>query len=110
ALRFSKEPDYYVWKDRLQIYGLDLRHTPSVEIFARHMEQSLNRLDILINNAAQTVRRPPGFYAHLMEKETSPFESLSKEAQYLLSNFENCKAQLNLLTAREDNSGAMPVS
>ncbi len=110
AIRFSKEEDYFVWKDRLQIYGLDLRHTPSVEIFARYMEQSLDRLDILINNAAQTVRRPPGFYAHLMEKETAPFDGLPQEAQHLLLSHENCKAQLNLLTAKDDNSGAMPVS
>lgn len=110
AERFSKEEDYHVWKDRLQIYGLDLRHTPSVEIFARYMEQTLDRLDILINNAAQTVRRPPGFYAHLMEKETAPFESLSSDVQFLLSSHENCKAQLNLLIAKDDNEGAMPVS
>lgn len=110
AIRFSKEEDYHVWKDRLQIYGLDLRHTPSVEIFARYMEQTLGRLDILINNAAQTVRRPPGFYAHLMEKETAPFDSLSAEAQYLLSGHENCKAQLNLLMSPEDNHSAVPVS
>jgi len=110
AIRFAKEEDYPVWKDRLQIYGLDLRHTPSVEIFARYMEQTLGRLDILINNAAQTVRRPPGFYAHLMEKETAPLESLPQEAQYLLSGHENCKAQLNLLMSKDDNSGAMPVS
>jgi NAD(P)-dependent dehydrogenase (short-subunit alcohol dehydrogenase family) len=110
AIRFAKEEDYHTWKDRLQIYGLDLRHTPSVEIFARYMEQTLGRLDILINNAAQTVRRPPGFYAHLMEKETAPFDSLPEEAQYLLSGHEKCKAQLNLLMSKDDNSGAMPVS
>src|SRR5699024_9384814 len=34
AIRFSKEDDFPEWKDRLQIHGLDLRHTPSVEIFA----------------------------------------------------------------------------
>ncbi len=61
ALRFSKEEDYNDWKDRLQIYGLDLRHTPSVELFCMHLDRTLDRLDILINNAAQTVRRPPGF-------------------------------------------------
>ena len=33
ALRYSKEEDFENWKDRLHIYGLDLRHTPSVEIF-----------------------------------------------------------------------------
>ncbi len=69
ALRYSKEEGYAVWGDRLKIHGLDLRHIPSVEIFAGYVEQRYGRLDILINNAAQTVRRPPGFYAHLMEHE-----------------------------------------
>src|SRR3989338_4769775 len=69
ALRYAREPDFEQWKNRLHIYGLDLRHTPSVEIFCNYIEQKYNRLDLLINNAAQTVRRPPGFYSHLMENE-----------------------------------------
>ena len=60
AIRFAKEDDFSNWKERLHIHGLDLRHTPSVEIFATYIEQTYDRLDILINNAAQTVRRPPG--------------------------------------------------
>ena len=61
AIRFSKEEDYKDWSDRLHIHGLDLRHIPSVEIFCNYIEQKYDRLDILINNAAQTVRRPSGF-------------------------------------------------
>lgn len=97
ALRFAKEHDYEEWRDRLEIYGLDLRHTPSVEIFARYIEQNTERLDILINNAAQTVRRPPGFYAHMMENERRPIASLPSEARHLLRTHEDCKAQLNAL-------------
>jgi NAD(P)-dependent dehydrogenase (short-subunit alcohol dehydrogenase family) len=95
ALRFSKEADYNEWKDRLEIHGLDLRHTPSVEIFARYMETHLPRLDILINNAAQTVRRPPGFYAHMMELERKPFCELPEAARELLKTHESLKAQLS---------------
>ena len=61
ALRYSQEEGYAKWGDRLHIHGLDLRHIPSVELFTRYLEQRHGRLDILINNAAQTVRRPPGF-------------------------------------------------
>ena len=39
ALRFAKEEDFAQWKDRLHVYGLDLRHTPSVEIFCSYVEQ-----------------------------------------------------------------------
>src|SRR5687767_7383892 len=35
AARYAREPDFAVWGDRLQIFGLDLRHTPSVEAFCR---------------------------------------------------------------------------
>jgi NAD(P)-dependent dehydrogenase (short-subunit alcohol dehydrogenase family) len=81
ALRYAREEDYSQWADRLHIYGLDLRHTPSVEIFCTYIEQKYDRLDILINNAAQTVRRPPGFYAHLMQNESLNFEDLPEAAR-----------------------------
>jgi NAD(P)-dependent dehydrogenase (short-subunit alcohol dehydrogenase family) len=94
ATRFSKESDFASWENRLHIYGLDLRHTPSVELFAKHIRQSYQRLDILINNAAQTVRRPPGFYAHMMAGETAPRESLTAPIKNLLKNFDSCLDRL----------------
>jgi NAD(P)-dependent dehydrogenase (short-subunit alcohol dehydrogenase family) len=111
ALRYSKEEGYAVWGDRLKIHGLDLRHIPSVELFASYVEQRYGRLDILINNAAQTVRRPPGFYAHLMENEKIGFSGLSKEAQKLLADHEVCKKQIQSL-CRNDNgqNPALPVA
>ncbi len=94
ALRYSKEADYSDWGHRLQVYGLDLRHTPSVEIFCTWIEQHYERLDILINNAAQTVRRPSGFYAHLMENENADIQTLSAEVRSLLREHEDCKQGL----------------
>jgi NAD(P)-dependent dehydrogenase (short-subunit alcohol dehydrogenase family) len=94
ASRFSREADFAEWGDRLEIYGLDLRHIPSVEIFSRYLCTRLDRLDILINNAAQTVRRPPGFYSHLIEAETAPFPTLPARVQQLLAAGEACKNQL----------------
>jgi NAD(P)-dependent dehydrogenase (short-subunit alcohol dehydrogenase family) len=88
ALRYSREPDFESFKDRLQVYGLDLRHTPSVEAFARHMLASETHLDFVLHNACQTVRRPSGFYAHLMEQELCPIESLPPMAADLLRDFE----------------------
>jgi len=95
ATRYSGEKDFSEWGDRLHIYGLDLRHTPSVEIFTRHIEQQYDRLDILINNAAQTVRRPPGFYAHLMDQETRSFDDLPETVQALLAEHRHCVRQLD---------------
>jgi len=90
AERYMREPDFAEWSQRLHLHGLDLRHAPSVELFARHLEQVHPRLDILINNAAQTVRRPPGFYAHLLEGELRRFDELPAEARPLLAGHEQC--------------------
>lgn len=69
AARYAREEDFEAFRDRLEVYGLDLRHTPSVEAFCEHARRTLPRLDFIINNACQTVRRPSGFYKHLMEAE-----------------------------------------
>ncbi|MBX3192783.1 MAG: SDR family NAD(P)-dependent oxidoreductase [Labilithrix sp.] len=92
AARYARESDFSRWKDRLEIHGLDLRHAPSVEIFARWLTQTKDRLDILINNAAQTVRRPAGFYAHMLDLERRAFSDLPRDVQPLLRAREACKA------------------
>jgi NAD(P)-dependent dehydrogenase (short-subunit alcohol dehydrogenase family) len=69
AARYAAEPDFPEWGRRLEIFGLDLRHTPSVEAFCRHLMQTRERLDFIVNNACQTVRRPPEFYEHMMAGE-----------------------------------------
>ncbi|HPM56716.1 MAG TPA: SDR family NAD(P)-dependent oxidoreductase, partial [Thermomonas sp.] len=71
AARYAAEPDFENWGDRLEVFGLDLRHTPSVEAFCSQLLATRSRLDFIINNACQTVRRPPAFYAHMMEGETA---------------------------------------
>jgi NAD(P)-dependent dehydrogenase (short-subunit alcohol dehydrogenase family) len=76
ADRYSKEPDFGVFGERLQIHGLDLRHTPSVELFARFLLERLPRLDYVLNNACQTVRRPAGFFQHLLAGEIASVDAL----------------------------------
>ena len=61
-----------------------------VEIFTRYLEQTLGRLDILVNNACQTVRRPPGFYAHLLDFEARAVRDLPADVQPLLRSHEAC--------------------
>lgn len=69
ARRFAAAPDYAEWRDRLVLYGLDLRDLPSVEAFVRHLNATENHLDIIIHNAAQTIKRPLAFYQHLLDAE-----------------------------------------
>jgi NAD(P)-dependent dehydrogenase (short-subunit alcohol dehydrogenase family) len=95
AARFSREADFEDWRDRLHVHGLDLRHAPSVEIFCRFVLSTYDRLDVLVNNAAQTVRRPPGFYAHLLDCEARPAPGLPAEQRQLLAHHEACKATLS---------------
>lgn len=95
AQRFSREADFADFGDRLRIHGLDLRHSPSVEIFTRYLNQTCDRLDLLINNAAQTVRRPSGFYAHLMALESTPYAQLPEPMRHLLRSHEECKGALD---------------
>ncbi len=71
AARYAAEPDAAEWSDRLEVFGLDLRHTPSVEELCRHLRATRDRLDFVVNNACQTVRRPPDFYAHMLEAEVA---------------------------------------
>src|SRR5262245_32807852 len=76
ADRYAREPDFADFRERLQIHGLDLRHTPSVELFTRFLLERLPRLDYILNNACQTVRRPAGFFQHLLAREAEVVAAL----------------------------------
>ena len=91
AARYAAEPDFADWQNRLEIFGLDLRHTPSVEAFCQHLLSTRDRLDFIVNNACQTVRRPPGFYHHMMELELSSTADLQPDARRLLGAYEGLR-------------------
>lgn len=91
AMRYAAEPDFAQWGHRLQVFGLDLRHTPSVEAFCAVLLSTESRLDFIVNNACQTVRRPPAFYAHMMEGETAAVSTLSAPARQLLGAYEGLR-------------------
>lgn len=110
AERFAREKDFATFADRLSVRGLDLRHTPSVEIFANSILHSESRLDFLVNNAAQTVRRPPGFYKHLLATETAAFSSLRPEVRGLLREHEECVAQLSGVTSTSEKASDSEVA
>ena len=84
AVRYAKEPDFAQWSDRLEVHGLDL----------------------LINNAAQTVRRPVGFFSHLMSLEEQAVTRLPEGAQQLLQGRQECLAAMGALP--QLGNGAAP--
>jgi len=92
AARYAAEPDFADWGHRLEVFGLDLRHTPSVEAFCHHLRSTRDRLDFIVNNACQTVRRPAGFYRHLLESESAALEALPAEVLGLLGSYESLRA------------------
>ena len=87
ASRYAAQADSPAWIDRLQVYGLDLRHTPSVESLASHLLATLPKLDFILNNACQTVRRPPAFYEHLMADERRISSELPGAVRGVLENY-----------------------
>jgi NAD(P)-dependent dehydrogenase (short-subunit alcohol dehydrogenase family) len=98
AMRYAKESDFAEWGHRLEIFGLDLRHTPSVEAFCQQLMQSHERLDFIVNNACQTVRRPPDFYQHMMDAENAALESMPDDVRRLVGAYEGARGY-NMLPA-----------
>ena len=91
AARYAQEADFGQWGHRLEIFGLDLRHTPSVEAFCETLLATRPRLDFIINNACQTVRRPPEFYAHMMAGETAALRDMPDAVRGLLGSYEGLR-------------------
>ena len=84
VLRFSQQADFEVWKDRLHVYSLDFRHTIGVEMFAAYLNEKYDRLDVLVHNACQTIRRPPAYYRHLLSFEERTMKDLPQDLHRFL--------------------------
>ena len=80
ARRFAAMPDSGEWLHRLNIVGIDLRQVGQVVALADAVAAE-GPLDILINNAAQTVRRSPDAYALLVAGEADDVSELPETAR-----------------------------
>jgi NAD(P)-dependent dehydrogenase (short-subunit alcohol dehydrogenase family) len=109
AARYAQEPDFADWGHRLEVFGLDLRHTPSVEAFCHELLGKLPRLDFIINNACQTVRRPPEFYAHMMDAETAALHDTAPHIRKLLGSYEGLRSYTMLPEGPQPNANATAV-
>ena len=107
AARYAAEPDFEQWGHRLEIFGLDLRHTPSVEAFCHQLNTTHDRLDFIVNNACQTVRRPPEFYRHMMELETASLGKMPEQLRKLLGAYEGVRSYNMLPEAGETADGSV---
>ncbi len=76
AERYSKEPDYAAFRERLQIHGLDLRHTPSVELFTRFSARAVAEAGSHSEQRVPDGAEAGGVLRHLLEREAEPDASL----------------------------------
>jgi len=72
ARRFAEVPDSADWRDRLHVHGVDFLDLPAVAGLIDEVHRRFDHLDILINNAAQTIRRPPAYYREVRAAESAP--------------------------------------
>ena len=108
AARYAEEADFGEWGHRLEIFGLDLRHTPSVEAFCHELLTTRDRLDFIVNNACQTVRRPPEFYAHMMAGETGALQNAPAAVRQLIGTYEGLRSTHILPETPAAQGAAMP--
>ncbi|GAB7046809.1 SDR family NAD(P)-dependent oxidoreductase [Catenuloplanes indicus] len=69
ARRFAAVPDVGEWRDRLWIHGVDLLDLPGALGLVDAVAERWGALDILVNNAAQTIRRPAGYHREVRAGE-----------------------------------------
>ena len=101
-LKYQKDPEYEKWKNNLIIYPIDFRIFESTIKFVQFINDNFPHVDILINNAAQTIRRTASYYKYLLPVET---KALSKEddKKIIKNDFINLQKQL-----KEDESISNP--
>ncbi len=103
--RFTAMPDSAEWLHRLRVVGIDLRDPAQVVALADSVA-ARGHLDILINNAAQTVRRSPGSYAALAAAESAALpEGPLPELEFLGGHEASSKMHPTALTGDATHHG-----
>lgn len=75
-IRYKSHPKYETFKHLLILYALDLRYQKDIDEFYNYVNSNFNKVDILIHNAAQTIRRPKEFYQYLISNELTQFKQI----------------------------------
>lgn len=109
--RFKAMEDSDEWIHRLKIVGIDLRDPAQVVALADSVAAE-GPLDILINNAAQTVRRSPGAYSELVSAESAPLPAGELPAAEVIGTFNSGSVDrvAALPSARKEGLSAQEVT
>ncbi|MEU0183123.1 SDR family NAD(P)-dependent oxidoreductase [Streptomyces sp. NPDC006207] len=114
--RFTEAPGSEQWLHRLTVVAVDLRDPRQVVGLCERLRETGEPLDILVNNAAQTVRRPPESYAALTAGERAPLPAGARpKAMLTAPGFGTAPAlpaaagpTVELLLAGTDEAGLLP--
>jgi hypothetical protein len=130
AKRYLEQQDSSEWKHRLHVFGLDLRDLSAVVRFCDILRKRYDRLDAIVNNAAQvllfffefihkkkTIRRPPAYYTHLLDDELRSTDSLPQDMQDVIRDdphrAQSVPRYMRIIHQQqqdERNSGASPAA
>jgi NAD(P)-dependent dehydrogenase (short-subunit alcohol dehydrogenase family) len=80
-----------------------------VEAFCQQLLATHDRLDFIVNNACQTVRRPPDFYQHMMAGETAALHTMPEPVRRLLGAYEGLRGY-QMLPEGDAATGTSPVA
>jgi NAD(P)-dependent dehydrogenase (short-subunit alcohol dehydrogenase family) len=108
--RFRSAPGSDQWLDRLTVIAIDLRDPRQVLGLCEELCREGVPLDILVNNAAQTVRRPPESYALLAAGEHDELPEGVRRAPGFTSMrmLEGGAAALPVALREADEAGLLP--
>ncbi|MGD1220916.1 SDR family NAD(P)-dependent oxidoreductase [Streptomyces krungchingensis] len=108
--RFRAEPGSATWLDRLTVLAVDLRDPRQVLGLCEQLRQEGEPLDILVNNAAQTVRRPPESYALLAAGERPGLPGGVRAAPGFtpMAALEGGPSALPVILREADEAGLLP--
>lgn len=105
----QKEADYEDWKDKLWVYGLDLRNLKAIQEFIDFYKSNFETLDILINNAAQTIKYPDEYYLPIIQRENKMLVEF-KNNQKLTPNKTAISKEIGKLEYAENEETAVALT
>ena len=91
--KYQQDPDYEKWKNNLVIYPIDFRIFESTIKFVKFINENFPHIDILVNNAAQTIRRTASYYKYLLPTESKDLDP-EDEKKVIKNDYINLQKQL----------------
>ena len=91
--KYQQDPEYEKWKNNLIIYPIDFRIFESTIKFVKFINENFPHVDILVNNAAQTIRRTASYYKYLLPTETKELNP-DDEKKVIKNDYINLQKQL----------------